>query len=158
VTESPAASGAAAHEDEPAEATTAKPTAGEATAAKPTAGEAKTAEPTTAKPAAAEPAIPEAAPAEAGSASSSAGSGSAVTTASAKTAAAAGAAGSAQNGSSQVMLVPGIARYHRRDCILIRFLSQEDLEIMPRRTAEARGCVPCKACKPDRAPAQPAVS
>jgi len=46
--------------------------------------------------------------------------------------------------------VPGIARYHTADCILIRFLSQEDLEIMSRTAAEESGCVPCKACKPEK--------
>jgi len=50
-------------------------------------------------------------------------------------------------------VVPGIARYHREDCILIRFLSEEDLEIMTRDAATAGGCVPCRACQPDKAAA-----
>ncbi|HUJ06559.1 MAG TPA: hypothetical protein VLX31_10675 [Streptosporangiaceae bacterium] len=49
--------------------------------------------------------------------------------------------------------MPGIARYHRSDCILIRFLADDDLEAMTRDAAKAGGCVPCKACKPDEAPA-----
>jgi hypothetical protein len=49
-----------------------------------------------------------------------------------------------------VSVVPGIARYHKADCILIRFLSEEDLELTPRREAEATGCAPCRACRPDR--------
>ncbi len=50
----------------------------------------------------------------------------------------------------QVSVVPGIARYHKADCILIRFLSDDDLELMSRREAEAGGCAPCRACRPDR--------
>jgi hypothetical protein len=50
----------------------------------------------------------------------------------------------------EVTVVPGVARYHRRGCILIRFLSDGDLETMTRREAEANGSVPCKACQPDK--------
>jgi hypothetical protein len=50
----------------------------------------------------------------------------------------------------EVTIVPGVARYHRRGCILIRFLSDGDLETMTRRAAEATGSVPCKACQPDK--------
>jgi hypothetical protein len=50
----------------------------------------------------------------------------------------------------QVSVVPGIARYHKSDCILIRFLSEDDLEVMSRRAAEAAGSAPCRACRPDR--------
>jgi hypothetical protein len=50
----------------------------------------------------------------------------------------------------EVTIVPGVARYHRRGCILIRFLSDGDLETMTRREAEATGSVPCKACQPDQ--------
>ena len=48
-------------------------------------------------------------------------------------------------------MVPGITRYHRDDCILIRFLSDDDLERMTREAAVAADCVPCKACQPDTA-------
>lgn len=51
----------------------------------------------------------------------------------------------------QVSVVPGITRYHRSDCQLIRFLSADDLDVMTRRAATEGGCVPCKACKPDQA-------
>ena len=51
----------------------------------------------------------------------------------------------------EVSVVPGIARYHTADCILIRFLSADDLESMTRQAAEASGCVPCKACRPEKA-------
>ena len=50
----------------------------------------------------------------------------------------------------EVTLVPGVARYHRRGCILIRFLSDGDLETTTRRKAEAARSVPCKACQPDK--------
>jgi hypothetical protein len=50
---------------------------------------------------------------------------------------------------SQVTVVPGIGRYHLADCILIRFLGADDLEVMTRQAAEAAGCVPCKACRPE---------
>ena len=49
-----------------------------------------------------------------------------------------------------VTVVPGVPRYHRRGCILIRFLGDDDLETMTRREAEAAGLVPCKACQPDK--------
>src|SRR5262249_1787084 len=52
-----------------------------------------------------------------------------------------GAAGAGPEESSagaeapQVSVVPGITRYHRGDCLLIRFLSPDDLEIMTRQAA-----------------------
>jgi len=54
---------------------------------------------------------------------------------------------------TQVSVVPGIARYHKADCILIRFLSKEDLQTMTRQAAEASGCAPCRACRPEKAAA-----
>ena len=60
------------------------------------------------------------------------------------------AAGPAIGLDDQVSVVPGIARYHKADCILIRFLSEDDLEVMSRRDAEAAGCAPCRACRPDQ--------
>jgi hypothetical protein len=60
---------------------------------------------------------------------------------------------SEDDGADSVRVVPGIARYHGSDCILIRFLAAEDLEIMSTAAAAASGCVPCKACHPDRKPA-----
>jgi hypothetical protein len=55
--------------------------------------------------------------------------------------------------SVDVTVVPGVARYHRSECILIRFLGPDDLDIMTRQVAEADGCVPCRACQPDKLPA-----
>jgi hypothetical protein len=51
---------------------------------------------------------------------------------------------------TQVTVVPGITRYHRSECILIRFLGPEDLETMTIAEAEASGHVPCKACRPEQ--------
>jgi hypothetical protein len=51
---------------------------------------------------------------------------------------------------AEVSVVPGIARYHRSECILIRFLGTGDLETMTRRDAEQAGCIPCKACRPEQ--------
>jgi hypothetical protein len=50
-----------------------------------------------------------------------------------------------------VTIVPGVARYHRAGCILIRFLADGDLEQVTRQQAEARGCSPCRACEPEKA-------
>jgi hypothetical protein len=51
---------------------------------------------------------------------------------------------------AKVTVVPGIARYHKSDCILIRFLGAEDLETMSIGQAEETGCVPCRACRPEK--------
>jgi hypothetical protein len=56
----------------------------------------------------------------------------------------------AVSASVDVTVVPGVARYHRSECILIRFLGPDDLDIMTRQAAEADGCVPCRACQPDK--------
>jgi hypothetical protein len=61
-----------------------------------------------------------------------------------------GADGGATPIDEEVTIVPGVARYHRRGCILIRFLSDGDLETTTRREAEAIELVPCKACQPDK--------
>jgi hypothetical protein len=49
-----------------------------------------------------------------------------------------------------VVVVPGIARYHRTGCILIRFLGGDDLQTSTAQEAEAKGCAPCRACEPDK--------
>jgi len=63
-------------------------------------------------------------------------------------------AGAGADGSTspddEVTMVPGVPRYHLRGCILIRFLSDSDLETTTRRAAEAAGSVPCKACQPGK--------
>jgi hypothetical protein len=53
-------------------------------------------------------------------------------------------------GRVDVTVVPGVARYHRSGCILIRFLGAGDLEIMSRQEAEEATFVPCRACQPDQ--------
>ena len=60
------------------------------------------------------------------------------------------AAKKAEPTGESVRVVPGIARYHNADCLLIRFLADEDLEIISRATAAAEGYMACKACKPDQ--------
>ena len=52
--------------------------------------------------------------------------------------------------SGQVTIVPGIGRYHRSQCILIRFLGSDDLETMTREAAEDAALAPCRACQPDK--------
>lgn len=50
-------------------------------------------------------------------------------------------------------IVPGIARYHRPGCLLIRFMGSDDLETTTLEAAEAAGCIACRACQPDQADA-----
>ena len=49
----------------------------------------------------------------------------------------------------QVTVVPGVPRYHDEDCILIRFMADEDLQRMTVPEAEKAGCTPCRACQPE---------
>jgi len=51
---------------------------------------------------------------------------------------------------TEVTVVPGITRYHRSLCILIRFLGPEDLETMTLQAAEMASYTPCKACRPEQ--------
>jgi hypothetical protein len=53
-------------------------------------------------------------------------------------------------GRIEVTVVPGVARYHRSECILIRFLGGGDLEIMTRQEAEEAKFAACRACQPDQ--------
>jgi hypothetical protein len=48
-----------------------------------------------------------------------------------------------------VTVVPGVPRYHRGECILIRFMGENDLQRMPAEQARKAGCTPCRACQPD---------
>jgi hypothetical protein len=59
----------------------------------------------------------------------------------------------ASTSDERVLVVPGIARYHKSGCILIRFLGEEDLETMSQAAAEKSGCAACRACRPDKADA-----
>jgi hypothetical protein len=49
----------------------------------------------------------------------------------------------------RVTVVPGVARYHRSECILIRFLGAGDLETMTKQEAVDAKLVACRACQPD---------
>jgi hypothetical protein len=53
-------------------------------------------------------------------------------------------------GRIEVTVVPGVARYHRSECILIRFLGAGDLDIMTRQEAEDAKFAACRACQPDQ--------
>ena len=48
-----------------------------------------------------------------------------------------------------VTVVPGVPRFHRSECILIRFMGDNDLQRMPAEQARQAGCTPCRACQPD---------
>lgn len=63
------------------------------------------------------------------------------------------AAGGADGSSIMVRIVPGITRYHKEDCLLIRFLAEDDLEVMSLKSANDEGYFACKACKPDQSSA-----
>jgi hypothetical protein len=56
---------------------------------------------------------------------------------------------SSESGLKQVTVVPGVPRYHNKDCILIRFMADDDLQKMTLRQATEAGCTPCRACQPD---------
>jgi hypothetical protein len=56
---------------------------------------------------------------------------------------------SALTGQDVVTVVPGVPRYHRSDCILIRFMGESDLQRMSVERAQEAGCTPCRACQPD---------
>lgn len=55
----------------------------------------------------------------------------------------------ALSGQDVVTVVPGVPRYHRSDCILIRFMGDSDLQRMSVDRAQEAGCTPCRACQPD---------
>ena len=59
-------------------------------------------------------------------------------------------AGNPAPGRIEVTVVPGVARYHRSECILIRFLGAGDLDIMTRQEAEEAKFAACRACQPDQ--------
>jgi hypothetical protein len=53
------------------------------------------------------------------------------------------------SGTGQVTVVPGVPRYHDGDCILIRFMADEDVQRMTVSEAAKAGCTPCRACQPE---------
>jgi hypothetical protein len=48
-----------------------------------------------------------------------------------------------------VTVVPGVPRYHRPDCVLIRFMPDGDVRKQPTAQAKESGCTPCAACQPE---------
>jgi nicotinate-nucleotide--dimethylbenzimidazole phosphoribosyltransferase len=49
-----------------------------------------------------------------------------------------------------VTVVPGVPRYHNAQCILIRFMGEDDLERTTLGAARESGLTPCRACQPDQ--------
>jgi hypothetical protein len=52
-------------------------------------------------------------------------------------------------GSKLVTVIPGVPRYHDPDCILIRFMDEEDIARKSIPEAKAANCTPCAACQPE---------
>jgi hypothetical protein len=59
----------------------------------------------------------------------------------------AGQAGPAQ-AAGLVTVLPGVPRYHQPDCVLIRFMPDDEVQRLPVPAAKADGCTPCAACQP----------
>jgi hypothetical protein len=57
--------------------------------------------------------------------------------------------GKASSSAKEVTVVPGVPRYHDANCILIRFMPDDDVQRMPVAEAEKAGCTPCSACQSD---------
>jgi hypothetical protein len=57
------------------------------------------------------------------------------------------AEGKPSSGVGQVTVVPGVPRYHDPDCILIRFMDEENVQRTTVADAEKAGCTPCRACQ-----------
>lgn len=55
----------------------------------------------------------------------------------------------------EVTVVPGVPRYHKATCILIRFMGDSDLDKMTVAAAKDAGCTPCRACLPDQSEGSP---
>jgi outer membrane biosynthesis protein TonB len=51
---------------------------------------------------------------------------------------------------AEVTVVPGVPRYHKGQCILIRFMGDSDLDTMTVAAAREAGCTPCRACLPEQ--------
>jgi hypothetical protein len=54
-----------------------------------------------------------------------------------------------QSGTRLVTVVPGVPRYHEPNCILIRFMSEDDIQKKSIPEAKAGKCTPCAACQPE---------
>jgi hypothetical protein len=53
------------------------------------------------------------------------------------------------SGARLVTVIPGVPRYHDPDCILIRFMDEEDIARKSIPEAKAANCTPCAACQPE---------
>ena len=53
------------------------------------------------------------------------------------------------SGAKLVTVIPGVPRYHEPDCILIRFMDEEDIARKSIPEAKAANCTPCAACQPE---------
>jgi hypothetical protein len=53
------------------------------------------------------------------------------------------------SGTKMVSVVPGVPRYHEPDCILIRFMPENDVQTKSIPEAKAAKCTPCVACQPE---------
>ena len=53
------------------------------------------------------------------------------------------------SGAKLVTVIPGVPRYHDPDCILIRFMDEEDIARKSIPEAKAANCTPCAACQPE---------
>jgi hypothetical protein len=49
---------------------------------------------------------------------------------------------------AMVAVLPGVPRYHQPDCVLIRFMPEDDVQLQTAAQARADGCTPCAACRP----------
>ena len=143
---------------EPAAGTPAaqSPAAPEATAEKPAAGDSAVKEPAATAPGADDPGTDDRAAGEPAAKESAAQKsadkepGPGVPEPAAEEPAGDGATARPATGRVEVTVVPGVARYHRSGCILIRFLGAGDLEIMTRQEAEDAKFAACRACQPDQ--------
>jgi hypothetical protein len=52
-------------------------------------------------------------------------------------------------GAKLVTVIPGVPRYHDPDCILIRFMDEDDIARKSIPEAKAANCTPCAACQPE---------
>jgi hypothetical protein len=50
-----------------------------------------------------------------------------------------------------VALIRGVPRYHQPECVLIRFMPDEDIQKLSVPEAKEAGCTPCSACQPAEA-------
>ena len=50
---------------------------------------------------------------------------------------------------SLVTVIPGVPRYHDPDCVLVRFMTDDDIKKQSVAQAKEAGCTPCGACLPE---------